>query len=88
MLSEYDQTVERETFDLRLDEFYRRRPFQPFRIYFQDGGILNVDHPESLLLRKGISRAAHMDRAGAMTFFDATNVTRFQEAVDEPERVG
>ncbi len=78
--------MEREHVQEAVKSRMRARPFQPFLIYFNDGGFVMVEHPETVLIQNG--QAVYMNRTGAMTIFDASSVSRFQNVVDEPERVG
>ncbi|MEM1012871.1 MAG: hypothetical protein AAGI46_11710 [Planctomycetota bacterium] len=75
-----------KVFDSEFRDLRARQPFQPFLMFFEDGGYVIVDHPESVMVRN--NRGVHMDRTGSKTFFEPQAVTRLKEIVDEPERVG
>jgi len=78
--------VEREHVEEAIVTRMKARPFMPFLIYFNDGGFVLVEHPETVLMKNG--RAVYMNRTGAMTIFDAGSISRFQDVPEEPALQG
>ena len=74
--------MERQNFEDSLRAFQRRRPFQPFTVELMIGEIIEVDHPEALVIRGGI--ALFISSRNIPSIIDHDSVTRI---VGETQRV-
>jgi len=68
-------------FERAVEAYRRREPFRPFRVHFVSGGYVDVDHPESLVLRGGV--AVYISPGGVPTLFDHEGVS---EVTGETEK--
>ena len=64
-----------EHFERALQAFWRRRPFRSFTVALINGDRFTVDHPEALVLRKGMAVFVAAD--GTPTIFDHESVSEF-----------
>ena len=46
--------MDRETFDATIRTFENRTPFRPFTISLVNGERLEVDHPDTIIVREGL----------------------------------
>ena len=65
--------MDRETFDITLQRFKHRSPFQPFFVAMVNGDRLEVDHPDALAFRDGTGLYAGL--GGIPTMFDHEGVS-------------
>ncbi|MBW3541529.1 MAG: hypothetical protein KY476_14775 [Planctomycetes bacterium] len=66
--------MDRETFDSTLQTFRRRTPFRPFTVSLVNGGRLEIDHPEALVVRDGV--ALFVGPGGVPAVFDYEGVAQ------------
>jgi len=74
--------MEADAFERLLRALNRRAPFRPFTVEFVDGGKVEVDHPEAIVIRAGV--AVYLAADGTPTWFDHLGVSRVIGAVDQP----
>jgi len=55
-------------FDKTLKTFRHRKPFRPFSVQFLSGEVVDVDHPEAVVVRAGVGVYVAPD--GTPTLFD------------------
>jgi len=60
-------------FDKTLRTFQRRKPFRPFSVRFVSGEVVDVDHPEAVVVRAGVGVYVAPD--GTPTLFDHESVS-------------
>jgi hypothetical protein len=60
-------------FDKTLKTFQRRTPFRPFSVRFVSGEVVDVDHPEAVVVRAGVGVYVALD--GTPTLFDHESVS-------------
>jgi len=60
-------------FDKTLRTFQRRQPFRPFSVRFVSGEVVDVDHPEAVVVRAGVGVYVAPD--GTPTLFDHESVS-------------
>ncbi len=70
-----------DNFDRSLRAFARRTPFRPFTVELVSGALIQVDHPEALVIRGGI--AVFVDSTGVPTILDHEGVSRLNGASDQ-----
>ena len=66
--------MNRETFDSTLLTFKRRTPFRPFTVSLVNGEKLEVDHPETLIVRDGVGM--FLGPGGVPAVFDYEGVAQ------------
>ncbi len=66
--------MDREHFEGTLRAFKRRTPFQPFTISLINGDLLEIDHPDALVVRDGLGMYA--GPGGIPSVFDHEGVAR------------
>ncbi len=66
--------MEAGNFDPTLRGLSRRSPFQPFTVELNNGGRIEVDHPEALVFRGGL--AVFVSAEGEPSLFDHQSVSR------------
>ena len=66
--------MQREVFDESMQTFKRRSPFRPFTIALVNGDRLEVDYPDSLLVRDGV--AFYVAPGGIPVLFDYEGVSQ------------
>ncbi len=64
-----------ETFEKTLRGFSERVPFRPFTVELINGRQFAINHPEALVIRKGI--AVYIDPDDALIIFDHEGVNQF-----------
>ncbi len=79
----YNSGMTAEHFDKTLQAYQRRRPFRSFSVRFVSGELLDVDHPEAMVIRSGVG--VYINSAGVPTLFDHESVS---EVIGETERRG
>jgi hypothetical protein len=60
-------------FEKTLQAYQRRKPFRSFRVRFLSGEHIDVDHPETVIIRAGV--AAYVNAKGVPTLFDHESVS-------------
>jgi hypothetical protein len=65
--------VQATHFDKTLKTFQRRTPFRPFSVRFVCGEMVDVDHPEAVVVRAGVGVYVAPD--GTPTLFDHESVS-------------
>jgi hypothetical protein len=60
-------------FDKTLKTFHYRKPFRPFSVRFLSGEVVDVDHPEAVVVRAGVGVYVAPD--GTPTLFDHESVS-------------
>jgi hypothetical protein len=60
-------------FDKTLKTFHYRKPFRPFSVQFVSGEVVDVDHPEAVVVRAGVGVYVAPD--GTPTLFDHESVS-------------
>lgn len=73
--------MEAENFANSSRTFSRRKLFQPFQVFFEDGTSLIVDHPEAMVVLRG-TIAVYQSPQGEISFFDHNNISRFSNLVN------
>ena len=63
-----------ETFEKTLRGFNERVPFRPFTVELINGRRFAINHPEALIIRKGI--AVYIDPDDALVILDHEGVTQ------------
>jgi hypothetical protein len=63
-----------KSFERTLRAFQRQAPFRPFTVGLVNGDRFKVDHPEALVLRRGV--AVFIDAEGTPTIFDHESVSQ------------
>jgi len=76
--------VDRDTFDSTIRTFKNRVPFRPFTVSLVNGGKLEIDHPEALVVRDGVALFA--GPGGVPAVFDYEGVA--QVVGDLANRIG
>lgn len=66
--------MEKENFEKLLRALSHRKPFRSYRVDFVDGGHIDVDHPEALIVRAGV--AVFLAADGTPAWFDHLGVSR------------
>lgn len=61
-------------FERTLRAFQRRAPFKSFTVELMSGSRFQVDHPEALILRRGV--AVFLAADGTPTLFDHEGVSQ------------
>ena len=70
-------------FEQTLRAFQRRAPFRPFTVELVSGDRIQVDHPEALVIRKGL--AVFIDSAGIPSLFDHEGVSQVSGEAQFPK---
>lgn len=73
--------MDTNTFEQSLKAFARRVPFKLFTVEMVSGATIEVDHPEAMIIRKGI--AVFVDAQGIPTLFDHQSVSRLISNADQ-----
>ena len=76
--------MDRDTFDSTIRTFKNRVPFRPFTVSLVNGGKLEIDHPEALVVRDGVALFA--GPGGVPAVFDYEGVA--QVVGDLANRIG
>ena len=66
--------MDRNTFETTMMTFKRRSPFRPYYVAMVNGDRLEIDHPEALVLREGVS--VFVGPGGAPAVFDHEGVSQ------------
>ena len=66
--------MDRETFDATIRTFKNRTPFRPFTISLVNGERLEVDHPDTIIVREGLGLFA--GPGGIPSVFDYEGVAQ------------
>jgi len=66
-----------ERFQLVLRSFSRRKPFQPFTLELNSGGLIEVIHPEALALQHDL--VVYRSTKGIHHVFEYESVAQFIE---------
>ncbi len=62
----------------KLRQIHQSQPFQPFTMYFADGGRLHVSHPESLAYSPSGRTIVVVSPDDSSQFIDLLMVTRIE----------
>ena len=63
-----------EHFQTTIRAFQKRAPFQPYLVELVSGDRVRIDHPEALVIRRGV--AVFVGADGAPTIFDKEGVSQ------------
>ncbi len=66
--------MEIENFDKLIRGLTKLQPFSPFGVELASGAMIEIDHPEAIVIRNGV--AVYMRPDGVPTWFDHGNATR------------
>ena len=72
-----------DNFITLLDRFMDRRPFRPFTVSMVNGDRFEVDHPKSVVYRRGVGVAVYLSPGGAPVFFDNEGVCELTDDLKE-----
>jgi hypothetical protein len=68
-------------FQTTIRAFQRRTPFHPYVVELVSGDRVQVDHPETLVIRAGVG--VFVNASGAPAIFDHERVSQIFAASDE-----
>ncbi len=70
-----------EHFQTTIRAFQRRMPFKPYTVELVSGDRVQIDHPESLVIRAGVG--VFVNVSGAPVMFDHEGVSQIFGSSDE-----